>query len=348
MKRRIKIVALTVVLASIGIAALAAIAAPRIVAATMARPHRGFDGEHVDVVVPPGTSARATLERLEREGVIRSATLARVWLRLEGGGASLQAGEYRFAEADSAIGVIERLRAGDVLLYPITIPEGLTFEEVADRLEAAGFGDRARYLELFGDPTPIADLVPEAPDLEGYLFPDTYHFPSGVRPAEVRDAMVRGFREVADERLAERAARVGLSLHEAVVLASLIEEETSLAEERARVSRVFHNRIERGMRMQCDPTVLYAHRRIGVSVDRLTYAHLRLDSPWNTYVTPGLPPTPIANPGRDSLIAAVEPAEGDELYFVARPDGGHQFSATLAQHNRAVAEWRRHRARSGG
>ena len=155
--------------------------------------------------------------------------------------------------------------------------------------------------------------------------------------------MVARFRETVGPDFAEKAAAVGLSVHEAVVLASLVEEETSLPEERGRVARVFHNRIERGILMQCDPTVLYAHRRIGVSVDRLTYAHLRLDSPWNTYVTAGLPPTPIANPGRASLFAAVEPDEGDDLYFVARPDGGHQFSPSLAAHNRAVAVWRRHR-----
>jgi UPF0755 protein len=261
---------------------------------------------------------------------------------LRGWDRDLRAGEYRFDRAYSTAQVIGRLRSGDVVLHPVTIPEGLTLEETAAIVSESGFGARETLVAAFRDPSAVRDLDPSASDLEGYLFPETYRFARGTSPEVVARALVGQFRRAAGLDLASRAASAGLTVREAVTLASLIEEETSLPAERSRVSRVFANRLRRGMPLQCDPTVLYALRRDGRQVDRLLRAHLVYASPWNTYRNPGLPPGPICSPGRASLDAALAPAPGDDLYFVAAPGGGHRFSRDLASHQRAVREWRRY------
>ncbi len=306
------------------------------------RPHAGWSGDHVDVVLEPGLGAGEMLHRLSGSGVLERAAPARLWLRLCGCGGELRAGEYRFDEPLSPVQVIERLIEGQVLLHAVTIPEGLSAVETAQRFVAAGFGDVESFRAVIADPAPIRELDPAAPNLEGYLFPDTYHFPRSASPRTIVETMVARFRTVVGDGYAERAAAAGLSLHEAVTLASIVEKETSLPEERGRIAMVFHNRLERKMRLQSDPTVRYAIERSGGSVGRLTYADLEFDSPWNTYAVRGLPPGPIANPGVECLFAAVEPEEGELLYFVAAPEGGHRFSKDLDSHNRAVAEWRRH------
>jgi UPF0755 protein len=304
------------------------------------RPWAGRSGQPVTVVLEPGLSATAMLERLAQEGVIRHAALVGVWAELSGQARELHAGEYRFERAMSPLQVLGRLRRGEVVLHPVTLPEGLVLEEIALRLAQAGVGEVAPLVAAFRDPSPIRDLDPEAVDLEGYLFPDTYHFARGEAPASVAFRLVERFRDAIGEDYSRQAAIVGLDLRGAVTLASLIERETAVAAERGRVSRVFHNRLRSGMKLECDPTVLYAMRRAGLPLGRLSYRDLQLDSPWNTYRTTGLPAGPIANPGRDSLLAAVEPAPGDELFFVAAPGGGHRFSRTLADHLEAVAAWR--------
>ncbi len=305
-------------------------------------PFSGWSGEAVDVVLEPGLGATTMLDRLQQAGVLGQPRLARLWVSLRNRGDKLQAGEYRFAEPASAVEVLERIERGDVLLHAATVPEGLVLEEIARRFAAAGLASEEELIERFRDPSPIANLDPGATDLEGYLFPDTYRFPRGVSSQAIVETMVARFREVADAELTERGSRLGLDLREVVVLASLIERETSLNEERPRISRVFHNRLARRMRLQCDPTVSYALHRAGKEVGRLSHAHLGFDSPWNTYRVEGLPPGPIANPGAASLWAAVAPSDGEELYFVASPDGGHRFSKDLRSHERAVAEWRRY------
>ena len=305
----------------------------------------GPDGDDAAVVVEfsPGTPAITMLQRLGEVGVLRDPRLVRIGLKLDGGAEGLRAGEYRFDRPASPRAVLGRLRAGDVLLHQVTIPEGWRFDQIATHVASVGLADEATLLEVFTDPSPIAAWAPDALDLEGYLFPDTYAFPRSADALDIRDAMLARFRAVVEADVAPRAAAVGFTVAEAVTLASLIEKETSVPDERPRISRVFHNRLEQGMLLQCDPTSRYAWHRQGVEVERLLFKHLELDSPWNTYVSPGLPPGPIASPGRESLVAAVQPAEGDELYFVAAPDGGHTFSGSLAEHNRAVAVWRRYR-----
>jgi UPF0755 protein len=217
----------------------------------------------------------------------------------------------------------------------------LDLDQVAAVVAAAGFADTAALRRAFAEPASIAAHDPEADDLEGYLFPDTYRFSRDVDPARIAGRMIEQFLQALGKDYAERATAGGLTLRQAVTLASLIEEETSVPGERWRISAVFHNRLERHMLLQCDPTVLYAFKRDGRPLTKLYSKHLKFDSPYNTYRYPGLPPGPIANPGKASLEAAVDPIESRELYFVALPGrGGHAFSETLEQHNRAVARWR--------
>lgn len=306
----------------------------------MHHPFRGWEGESVDVDLPSGLNAGDMMDRLGQAGVLRRPGFVRGWLAWSSDAGSLQAGEYRFDRPHTPLEVLERLRVGDVLLHRVTVPEGRSLEEVARMVADAGFSSYEELLAAFRDPAPVAALDGRASDLEGYLFPDTYQFPRGQSAQGIARAMVRRFREVVGPDFAERCAEAGLSVREAVTLASMVEKETALPEERPRIARVFHNRLQRGMLLQCDPTVIYALRRAERPVERLSRADLEFDSPWNTYRVAGLPPGPIANPGEGSLIAAIRPADGNDLYFVAAPGGGHAFSADLASHTRAVAAWR--------
>jgi UPF0755 protein len=308
----------------------------------LGEPWAGWAGAEVIVDLPRGLAAGAMLDTLADAGVLRRPALARAWLVLSGRAGTLQAGEYRFDAPGSAFQVLERLAEGDVLLHAVTLPEGLVLDEIAARFAAAGVAEHDALLAAMQGNGPVRDLAPEVPDLEGFLYPDTYHFPRGESPERIVETMVARLRVELGKGYAERAKAVGLSVAEAVTLASLIELETSVPEERSRISRVFHNRLERGMRLQCDPTVIYAWHRRGEPVERLLSGHLEVDSPWNTYKVRGLPPGPIGAPGRQSLEAAVQPGEGDDLYFVAAPGGGHRFSRDLASHQRAVREWRRY------
>ena len=333
-------VVLRCIAGGLGLLVLLVVIAIALFHGSLSRPFQGWEGEQVDVELEAGLDAGSMLRRLAEAGVIRDPLPLRIWLFWNGGSDALHAGEYRFSEPCTPLEILARLQAGEVLLHAVTIPEGLVLEQIAQRLDAAGFGDAGQALELFRTPRLLRDLDPAASDLEGYLFPDTYQFPRHTPAEKIAATMIKRFQDVAGDDYAARAERAGLSLREAVTLASLIEKETSVADERAKISRVFHNRLERGMLLQCDPTVRYALEREGVKVERLTYAHLETVSPWNTYVSPGLPPGPIANPGKASLEAAVEPADGGELYFVAAPGGGHRFSRDLESHTRAVREWR--------
>jgi UPF0755 protein len=303
-------------------------------------PYRGFVAP-VDLEIPAGADAAQVSTRLGEAGVIRSPAIFRMMIRLSGTARRLQAGEYRFQEAASALGVLRRLLRGDVLLHRVTIPEGLRREETIAILVAAGLGDEAALEAAARDPAPIADLDPRAPDLEGYLFPDTYHLPRGAPPRVLLATMVDRFREVFGPAERRRAAELRLSVREAVTLASLVEKEAALADERPLVAAVFHNRLRRGMLLQCDPTVIYALVRRGGYDGRLTREALRVDSPYNTYLHAGLPPGPIASPGAAALRATLHPADAGYLYFVARNDGSHHFSTGLQEHERAVDRYQR-------
>jgi len=300
----------------------------------------GPEGRRVFFEVPKGLSARAVIGRLEAEGLVRAALPLRLACRIFYAGQSFKAGEYLFAAPLETKAALFAFFGGRIHLEPVTVPEGLTGEEIAERLYPGDPAGASAFRQAFGDAAPIADLDPRAGDLEGYLFPDTYNLPRRAPAADLVEAMLDGFRRVFDEPRRRRAAELGMSVRDVVTLASLIEEETALAEERPLVSAVFHNRLKIGMKLDCDPTVAYALKREGRYTGRLLFRDLKLDSPYNTYLRPGLPPGPISNPGLTSLDAALHPAASDDLYFVARGDGTHRFSRTLGEHLDAVRQYR--------
>jgi len=275
---------------------------------------------------------------LARSGVIRSADAFRVWARLRGRDRDVSWGDYVLQPPMSPREVLDRLALPPDPVGRITIPEGLTIVETAMLLEAHGHGPSARFEAILRDPEFIAREGLTATGPEGYLFPDTYVFPTTMLPERILATMVERFREEFAQVMGRRARPLDLTPHDLVTLASLIEEEAALPEERREVSAVFLNRLRIGMRLQSDPTVIYGRRDGDRSISR---ADLQRPTAYNTYVIAGLPPTPIANPGRGALEAAVDPAPTDALYFVARGDGSHAFSRSLAEHNAAVNRYQR-------
>lgn len=289
--------------------------------------------------IPRGTRTGEIARQLEQVGAIRSRWTF-LGLHLLRPGNSLKAGEYAFERPASTWEVLGKLIRGEVSYQVLTIPEGHNRFEIADVVAAQGFSTREEFLQATEDESVVADLNPQAKDLEGFLFPDSYHFPRHARPAQIVRAMVARFRQVyADLQIASSERPIG----EIVTLASLVEKETALAKERALIAGIFYNRLRRGVALQCDPTVLYAAMLANRSMGRIRKSDLSFPSPYNTYRNRGLPPGPIANPGRASLRAALEPAATDYLYFVANAEGGHTFSKTLAEHNVAVAQFRQDR-----
>lgn len=297
---------------------------------------RGYTAPDVVVEVPRGASPRAIGARLIEAGVVRDALTFRAALWLSGDAQRLQAGEYRFDEALSAIDVLSKIARGEVVLVPLTFREGLTLEEMAAVFGQSEFGTAEAFLVAARNPVLVAAVDPAAPDLEGYLFPDTYALPRHADARLVVGQMVGRFLEVLTPELRQAAQARGWSVRELVTLASLVEKETAVAEERTTVAGVYANRLRIGMALQCDPTVIYALQKAGTYDGNLRRADLTFDSPYNTYRYPGLPPGPIAAPGQAALEAAARPADVDYLYFVSRNDGSHAFSRTLQEHNRNV------------
>ena len=306
-----------------------------------AKPYKGYPAAEQFVDIPPGAGPAAIGRRLAASGVVRDELSFRVALARSGQARRLQAGEYRFDRPMSAREVIDKLARGDVFLRPITFPEGLTAAQMAQIYERDGGGAKADFVRATNDVALIRDLDSAARDLEGYLFPDTYSLPRRATAGELVQRMVTAFRDVLTRDLVERAAARGLSVRELVTLASLVEKETAKPEERPIVAAVYTNRLKIGMGMQCDPTVIYALERAGKYTGNLTREDLRFDSPYNTYRYAGLPPGPIASPGKASLEAAAAPADVPYLYFVSRNDGSHVFSSTLDEHNRYVFEYQK-------
>lgn len=302
-------------------------------------PYRGFEGNEVFVDLPAGTGVSEMARRLADAGVVPDPWTFRIAARLSGADRHLQAGEYRFAEPVSAFEVVAKLAAGEVFTHPITFPEGLTIKEMSGVFEKSGLGTAAAFEKAAADITLAAGFDPGAKSLEGYLFPSTYALGRQAGAAGAVREMVEAFDHAFDPELRAEAAARGMTVREAVTLASLIEKETAQAAERPLVSAVYHNRLEQKIPLQCDPTVVYALMRAGKWTGNIRKQDLQIKSPYNTYVNPGLPPTPIASPGRASIEAAIRPADVPYLYFVSRNDGTHVFAATLEEHNRNVAKW---------
>lgn len=302
-------------------------------------PFRGFDNEAVFVDVPPGTGPRSIGARLVAAGVVKDDRTFRTALWLTGRARELKAGEYRFTDAQSAVGIVATLADGAIYTRPVTFREGLTVGEMADVYAGSGLGTRDAFVAAAGDAALIRDLDPAATDLEGYLFPDTYPLPRQTPAATLVAQMVRGFRAALTPELIARAAADGLSVRQVVTLAALVEKETAQDAERPIVAAVYRNRHRIGMGMQADPTVIFALQKAGKWDGNLSRDDLQFDSPYNTYRYGGLPPGPIAAPGKRALDAVVSPAKVDYLYFVSRNDGTHVFATTLPEHNRNVFEW---------
>jgi UPF0755 protein len=310
------------------------------VRASLSSPFQGYPGDSLSITIEEGASARRILSRLEREGVIASAFWARVYLSRVAGDPTLKAGEYSFSGPTPAVAVLDKLVRGEVVTHPLTLVEGLDLFEAATRMATGGFGDEAAFLRLVQRPDLVASLDPEATSLEGYLFPDTYHFARGTSEEEVVATLVATFRRRFEEEVAPLLGPdPGLSVRELVTLASIVEKETSLDEERPVVAGVYRNRLDRGMGLFADPTVIYGLKLAGSWDGNLRRSDLEADDPYNTYRIAGLPPGPICSPGLASLLAAARPAETPYLYFVSRNDGSHVFARTLAEHNRNVRTW---------
>jgi UPF0755 protein len=306
-------------------------------------PYKGYEGSEQFVDIPPGSGPTSIGRRLADAGVIRDTLGYRFEILRSGEGRHLQAGEYRFDQPMTVREVIAKIARGDVYLVPITFREGLTIREMAQLFESKGLGSAAEFSKSASDAQLIRNLDPAAKDLEGYLFPDTYATTRHTTAAQLMPRMVAGFEKALAPEIWSAAEGRGLSLRELVTLASIVEKETGKPEERPLVAAVYSNRLKIGMALQCDPTIIYALERANRYDGNLTRENMQIDSPYNTYRYPGLPPGPIANPGRASLEAAARPADVPYLYFVARGDGSHAFAATLEEHNRNVNEFQKRR-----
>lgn len=297
--------------------------------------------EPVVVEIGRGLSSMEIAEKLEAAGVIES-KWGFLWERLWDRSATLMAGEYGFEGPLSAAEAFEKLASGRVILYPLTIPEGLNRFEIAEIVAAEGWSTKEEFIALTEDPGLAKDILPEAETLEGLLFPETYNLAKTSTVHDLLEAMLAGFRDALATARSQRTAEI--SDWDALVLASMIEKETEQPDERGLVSSVFHNRLQRGMLMQCDPTIIYGLVLDGRYRGKIYLSDLSDPHAYNTYVHDGLPPGPIANPGLMSLNSAFAPNESDYLFFCAKPGHGqgHAFSTRLRDHNLAVQALRRY------
>jgi UPF0755 protein len=291
------------------------------------------------VLLHPGYSTHRIAAELKSAGVIRSELAFVLWHYIHR--RPLQAGEYLFEKAANVIDVQKRLARGDVYFHTVVVPEGFTIFDIARAVEAAGLGPSEDFLKVAqSDTALVADLAPGAPSLEGYLFPDTYQFSRMQTMQDMAAAMVKQFRQVA--RQIELISAPGpTDLKRTVIMASIIEKETAVPEERPLVASVYYNRLAKNIALDADPSIIYAELLAGTYSGALHHDDMRFDSPYNTYRHAGLPPGPIGNPGKSSLEAAMHPAQSDYYYFVADAQGHHRFARTIEEHNKNVDAYRR-------
>jgi UPF0755 protein len=303
-------------------------------------PYRGYAGRRL-VLEIPRRPAQDVLRILEQRGVIRAGPFGRIYLLATGRTGDLKAGEYLFEGSLTAPQVLDKLIRGEIFYHKVTVPEGLRSAEIFSIFLREGFGSEEEFHEAFQDVSKIAARDAAATDLEGYLFPDTYLLARGATSRQIVEQMVDHHLGLWTPEWNEQARAVRLTMRDAVTLASLIEKETARPEERGLVSSVFHNRMGKGMKLQCDPTIIYALAMRGRYHGFITRRDLELDSRYNTYAYPGLPPGPIANPGKGALQAALFPDQTEYLYFVSMNNGRHTFSSNLEEHTRAVQKYQR-------
>jgi UPF0755 protein len=297
------------------------------------------------VMLRPGYSTRHIAAELKNAGVIRSEEAFILWHYYHHG-RTLKAGEYLFDKPANIIDIQKRLRRGDVYFHTVVVPEGFTMFDIARAIEAAGLGSAGDFLKVAqSDTALIADLDPSAHTLEGYLFPETYDFTRMMTMQEMAAAMVKQFRQVASQiglipQPYNSAPAATAALHATVTMASIIEKETAVPEERPMVASVYFNRLNKHIALDADPSIIYAELLAGTYQGALHHADMSFGSAYNTYRNAGLPPGPIANPGRSALEAAMHPAQSDYLYFVADAQGHHRFARTIAEHNKNVIAYR--------
>ncbi len=292
---------------------------------------------------PSGTPTSEIFRRLAKEGVIGDARLGDVYYRLHRSATPLQAGEYRFTRPMPIDEVINRMGRGDVVRHTIVVPEGLTTQETFELFWKRGVGGPEAFTEALRKTELLPGLTQGVSDLEGFLFPETYLVTRSTPAAQIVDRMVAEFRKNFTPEMRQRAKELGLTPRQAVTLASIVEKESALAREGPLVASVYLNRLRRGMRLQADPTIVYAMKQAGKWRGALYRSDYDYESPYNTYLHEGLPPGPICNPGRAALSAAVYPARTDYLYFVVDDTGGHIFSRTFEEHRNAIATARQSR-----
>lgn len=305
----------------------------------MRTPYKAYDEPTRRVEVKRGQNTSAILQQLQKAGVLRDEWVPLVYMKLLRGRDSLKAGVYEFDKPLSPVDVLDKLVRGDVVLKSVTIREGLDRFAVAKLFAAEGLGTEEEWKKVTGEADLIRDIAPEAESLEGYLFPDTYKFDPGTSAKTIAETMVRNFRKHWGNEIA--LITTELTPHQTVTLASIVETEAQLPQERPIVASVYINRVRRHMLLGADPTVIYALKLAGRWDGNIRKNDLLIESPYNTYRKPGLPPGPIANPGLASLRAAAAPATTAYLYFVARNDGSHVFSTNHAEHNRNVEKYQR-------
>lgn len=298
-------------------------------------PYKGYAGDSTTFEVRKGATTAQILRGLERAGVLRDSFVPVLYVKAIRRDLRPKAGVYAFRDALTPLDVLDRLGRGETVLVQVTVREGLDRFALAKLMASEGLGTEGDWLELTADSSLVEDIAPEATSLEGYLFPDTYRFSPGTAARVIVEEMVKNFRRQFGEELAY--IRTGLSVHETVTLASIVETEAQLESERPLIASVYKNRIETRMLLQADPTVIYAMKLAGTWNGNIRKDDLRMSSPYNTYARPGLPPGPIANPGLASLRAAANPAASEFYYFVSKNDGSHVFSRNLDEHNRNVA-----------
>ncbi len=303
----------------------------------VSRPY-GEKGKIVFVEIKQGMGLKDTAYLLKEKEVIKKRIFFLLGHRIFFKGKTVKAGEYKFEFPISLYEVLRKITSGEIYLHKITIPEGSTIDDIAKILESEGILNGDEFIKVCERTDKIFEIAKEAKSLEGFLFPDTYFIPKGMNPKKVAEIMVERFKERVGSYI-KKAEKYGLNFYKVLILASLIEKETGIPSERPLVSSVFHNRLKRGMLLQCDPTVIYALKREGIYQYPLKKEDLSFPSPYNTYIHKGLPPGPICNPGIDSIDSALNPAKTGYLYFVSNGDGTHTFTSDLSSHNRAVRNY---------
>jgi UPF0755 protein len=292
--------------------------------------------ENVTFKILPGQTLNRISNNLHRQNLISSALKFKMIARFSKHDRNIIAGEYLLSATMAPTEILKKLTDGTVRLHRLSIPEGYTITQIAEKVEAAGFCDRQAFILAATDEIEVQKLGIDAKTCEGFLFPDTYYFSGDVSPEQIISAMIEHFSRVFLPEWESQAREMGFSVFEIVTLASIIEKETGVASERPVIASVFHNRLKRNMRLASDPTVIYGIKDFDGNITR---KHLTTPTPYNTYLIKGLPPGPVASPGAASLHAALFPADTDYLYFVAKPDRTHYFSKTLEEHNRAVRNY---------